>query len=373
MEKANFENNFINIIKLLIYQKEKALLEKINFEDDCVFLNPLLFAYFNSKENNFESVSLLEEIVQGYFTHKEVIKVQYSYNKNNIAYLPNLGYYKNGIKIDEILIIDEFEILKETHPLIENYFTEYYRGHIINANPKHKSAWKDHHQELEKSILIVKIHLPDFYNELVFANKKIYLHDNPKILNFTTIETLGLLYFYVLNNNNTIYFIEELIHQGSHNYLYHVMSNLKDYFKIDARYTIMRDLTLKEWDYRDVFGAFHGLYTVTRRVECFDILLSKNVFSDQKKHELLGRFADQFARFRTGLELLDLNQVYTQKGLELYHELDLRCYKILEKYSELPSFFDLSNRDLDFRYEDFCKLNSYDDFKTKEAQGLYNF
>lgn len=38
---------------------------------------------------------------------------------------------------------------------------------------------------------------------------------------------------------------------------------------------------------------------------------------------------DQFSRFRTGLELLDLDAVYTEKGNPFYKEFDEKCNSIL--------------------------------------------
>jgi hypothetical protein len=366
--------NVIDTIKLLLCKEHPELLEKLDFDDDAVFLEPFLFAYFNSKKENRFPIAMLTELLQGYFTEKQPLFLNESLNKDGIAYVPNLGYFnKLGYKVDEILKIDKFEILKTCHPLLEKYFYEFYKGHIVNANPIHNTVWEENYKELEQAILIIKQYLPEFYKELVFANKRIYLHDNPKILNFTSIETMGMLYFYVLGKNNLIYFIEEIIHQASHNYLYYIMFNKNDFFKIDSLTTIMRDLTKQDWDYRNLYGAYHGLYTVTKRVECFDILLSKNVFSGREKHELLGRMTDMFPRFQTGLELLDLNKVYTEKGKNLYCELTEKCQSMLLKYSKLISEFDLSHRDLDFRYEEFCIKNSYEDFLKKDLEGYYNF
>jgi len=367
------ELEIIDTIKLLIYKENPSILEKVDFDDDTIFLDPLLPAYFNSKKDNLFPTEMLTEIMQGYFLQKEPLQLNYSYNKEGIAYIPKLGYFKQGQKIDEILVIDSFEIVKTIHPVLEKYFVESYKGHITNPNPAHKSVWQNNYQELEQAILIIKEHLPEFYKNLVLANKKIYLHDNPKILNFTSVETLGMLNFYVLGNNNLIYFIEELIHQGSHNFLYYLVHNKKEYFNIDVERIIMRELTNEDWDYRNVYGAYHGLFTVTNRVESFDILLSGNVFSGTEKHELLGRFTDQFNRFRTGLELLNLEEVYTQKGIELYRKLDQKCMETLNKYEKLKSEFDLSNRDLDFRYEDFCKLNSFEEFLIRDKQEFYKF
>lgn len=368
------QTEIINTIKLLIYKDNLTLLEKIDFDDDEIFLEPLLFAYFNSKKESLFSSKMVTEIMQGYFAEKEPLYFKESFNKEGIAYVPNCGYFdKTGKKVDELLVIDKFEILKTCHPLLEKYFTEFYKGHVVNPKPIHKSVWKENYKDVEKAIFIIKEHLPEFYHDLVFANKRIYLHDNPKILNFTTVETLGMLYFYVIGNNNLIYFIEELVHQGSHNFLYYIVHNRKDYFKIDVDTIIMRDLTKQQWDYRNVYGAYHGLYTVTKRVECFDILLSKNVFTGREKHELLGRLADMFPRFQTGLELLNLDAVYTEKGKKFYFELTQKCESILKKYQKLTQEFDLSHRDLDFRYDEFCLTNSFEDFQRKDFEGYYNF
>ncbi|WP_339708562.1 hypothetical protein [uncultured Kriegella sp.] len=369
------KNEFINTIKLLLYKNFSELLEKLDFDNDDIYLNSIVFSYFNSEKDNLFPKEILEEILQGYFIKKEKVKVTYSFNKNNISYIPNMGYFKRGEDkpYEPILIQGDFEIVKEVHPTLEKYFVEFYKGHIMNQHPVHNSVWKQHYKVLFDAIAVIKKHLPDFYKELVFANKGIYLHDNSKILNFTSVETLGMLYLYVIEGNNLIYFIEELIHQGSHNYLYYVLHHRNEYFKIDVDHGVMRDYTKEQWDYRTIYGAFHGLFTVTKRVVCFDKLLCENVFDGSEKHELLGRLADQFSRFRTGLELLDFNEVYTEKGIAFYKEMDTKCETILNKYAKLESEFDLSNQDVDFRYDDFCKLNPLEDFLKMDESGLFNF
>jgi hypothetical protein len=366
--------NLTNTIQLLLYKESPSLLEKTDFDEANVFLEPLLFAYFNSKKDNLFSKTMLTEIMQGYFVEKEPLCLKESFNNNGIAYVPNLGYFdKFEKKNEDILKVEGLEILKEIHPLLKPYLFEYYKGHITNPNPDYESVWQNHVSTLEMALKLLKEYTPDYFKEFQSANRKIFIHNNPKILNFTSIETLGILYFYATPQATLMYFIEELIHQGAHNILYHITFDKKDFFKIDAPNTIMRDLTKQEWDYRDVYGAFHGVFTVYKRLECYDILLQKNVFQGIDKHELLGRLADQFPRFHTGLELLNLDEVYTEKGKVLYLDLDKKCESILHKYSRLKNEFDLSNRDLDFRYEDFCKLNPYEDFLEKDKRGFYNF
>ena len=116
----------IEILQILLYKENPSLLEKINFEDDNIFLEPLLFAYFNSKKDNLFSKDLLTEIMQGYFVKKEPLLLNESFNNDEIAYLPNLGYFdKQNNKVDDILKIDAFEILKHKHPLLESIFMSF--------------------------------------------------------------------------------------------------------------------------------------------------------------------------------------------------------------------------------------------------------
>ena len=48
----NNKTKLIETIQLLLYKENPSLLEKVDFEDDNIFLDPLLFAYFNSKKDN---------------------------------------------------------------------------------------------------------------------------------------------------------------------------------------------------------------------------------------------------------------------------------------------------------------------------------
>lgn len=113
-------NSLINTTQLLLYKENTSLLEKLNLEDDKTFSEPLLFAYFNSKKHNSFSKEILEELMQGYFTQKESLKIEHSYNKNNVAYLPNIGYFKKeqSVPFEPVLEIEGLEVIKELHPLM---------------------------------------------------------------------------------------------------------------------------------------------------------------------------------------------------------------------------------------------------------------
>src|SRR5690554_1211298 len=102
-------------IQILLYKENIELLKKLNLEKEDVFFEPLLFAYFNSKKHLRFSKEILEEILQGYFNEKRPLKMEHSYNKNGVAYIPNIGYLKKGQSepFEPVLEIEGLEVLKE--------------------------------------------------------------------------------------------------------------------------------------------------------------------------------------------------------------------------------------------------------------------
>jgi hypothetical protein len=153
-------NEISTNIATLLYKETPSLVEKLDFDNEQVFLEPLLFAYFNSKKDNLFSSGMLNEIMQGYFIEKEALVLNESLNNEGIAYVPNLGCFdEKGNKVNDILYVDAFEILKSNHPLLVKYFVEFYKGHILNANPNHNSLWKEHYLELEKAISSFKVRI----------------------------------------------------------------------------------------------------------------------------------------------------------------------------------------------------------------------
>ena len=143
MQINKSQHEIINVIKLLLYKKDMNLMEKVDINNDKVFLEPLLFSYFNNKKEKSFSKELLSEILQGYFLEKKPIRVKHSFNRNGIAYIPNIGYFKR-VEIQpyaSILKQGDFEVVKEVHPTQEKYFVEFYKGHILNSNPEHSSVW----------------------------------------------------------------------------------------------------------------------------------------------------------------------------------------------------------------------------------------
>ncbi|HXJ99420.1 MAG TPA: hypothetical protein VNJ50_11265, partial [Gelidibacter sp.] len=93
--KKNIEE-LTNTIIILVYKEDRDLIKSLDLECVNIFKDPLLFAYFKSKSSNTFHKAIFEEILQGYFIKKKKLKIIHSFNNKNIAYIPNIGYFKKG-------------------------------------------------------------------------------------------------------------------------------------------------------------------------------------------------------------------------------------------------------------------------------------
>ena len=112
-------------IKILQYKNNENIFNYLDFEKDLIYVEPLLFAYFNEKNNKKIDV---ESIVYG-FSNTD-IKFKLFSDEYGKIYLPNIGWFltnhKNGIfnfdKNNFKLFKEEIEIefIFEKIELIEN-------------------------------------------------------------------------------------------------------------------------------------------------------------------------------------------------------------------------------------------------------------
>jgi len=281
-------------IKILVLKSLKKT-EYFDSEDE-LFLNPPLFAHFN---------------------YGKPIEIE-----------ETLGYINNS---DNFIQIEDFSILKNRINTTDKYFQEIYRGKLLNDNPIFNSNYQPYVSNLEGAILIIKENLPDLYHLLVLSNRMFFLHDNTSIINFVTFQTQGLLYFHTSTSATKAYFIEELLHQGAHNLLNILLMDKKLFFTVEP--TIRMGKLNDNNDYRTLYSAVHGLFTVAMRLFSYDILLQKNALCNETKHEIVGRLIDQFSRLNTGIELLDMEKVFTQRGSEFVSRLLILSNNIIKKYN----------------------------------------
>src|SRR5690554_4506445 len=181
----------ITIISLLI-RESTLILEKLNLEDNKTFSEPLLFTYFNTKNHKSFSKGMLEELMQGYFTVKEPLKIEHSCNKNGVAYIPKLGYFeKSREKIQECYIIKntQIELLYRPFELLDAVFELASRDNTTKEIEMNFSLFERFIPEIEKTFKLIKENCSEHFKLIEHHCQRIVLFKtNPKITNsFATI------------------------------------------------------------------------------------------------------------------------------------------------------------------------------------------
>ena len=362
--------SLLETIQFLLYKENPALLEKIDFEDDNVFQEPLLFAYFNSKKDNLFSDNMLTEIMQGYFVEKEPLVLKESYNQEGIAYIPNAGYFdKDGNKVDEICIINNTLIELIIHPIVhlKTIFKDF-NENVLDENKIEisKTFSLKNIKALVNAFQFIKQSSTEHFDLIEQCCKKILLFKtDPKNTNsFATINAHGIAFFNVYQKDyDEVFFVDDIAHQTGHIIMTTILFERKKYFLIDENQNI-GSFTKNKSEYRNFYILFHALYTYYTTLLCLDACLENNCFDKKQLHEAFGRIGFYLLKYKSDLLNFEkvinyhngLQNVLTEEGIGLFKKIEKMYFEMLIKYKKDNSF-NYKNQPYNFTYSEFIKLN----------------
>ena len=361
---------FINTIKLLLYKENPSLLEKVDFEDDNVFLDPLLFAYFNSKKENMFSKDMLTEIMQGYFIEKEPLLLKESFNNKGIAYVPNLGYFdKQGNKVDDVYIINNTSIELLIHPVthLKHIFKDFNENNIDESKIEISKAQSlKYENALTQALQYIKTSNKVHYDLIEQCCKKIVLFEtDPKNTNsFSTINAHGIAFLNVYQEDyDEVFFVDDIAHQTGHIIMTAILFERKKYFLFDENQNI-GTFTKNKSEYRSFYILFHALYTYYTTFLCLDACLGNNCFNIKQIHEAKGRIGFYLQKCKMDLinfqKVVDyyngINNILSCDGIEIFQNIANKYFEVLKKHEEV-TLFKYKNQPYNFTYSEFVKLN----------------
>jgi hypothetical protein len=382
-------------IKALLYNQAPELFAMLDFERDEIFLEPLLFAYFNHA--NGDQCTTLQQLLFGYLDRGvRPPRIPVVAAGNGVIYMPQIGYFKTAIanaRLDlvcddgafrlehdgnkvaytfepRLMVADgNLEVYRYNHPLFTPYYVPYNRW-VKDLPPVEvdiEDAVKRHLSNLGKALAILKRYCPAFYDEILATNRSITLFHHPAVNCFVTLAIHGAIFLTTIPDNDEVFFVEELMHQCSHNAFNAVLFDKASYFNIDVELELLGEHLHKQNETRTLYSAIHGLYTVVKRYEGFDMLYTEDCFRGRQKHEFLGRIGDLKKRLHTGLDDLNYEKVYTPKGLEMFQRLRQTGNETAQRLRALDGVFDFSNQPSEFSYAKFAELNPWEQFQSIEG------
>jgi HEXXH motif-containing protein len=390
--------------KILVYQHDPSLAKLLDINDDGIFLEPLLFGFFNNLDN-VSSISLLQ-VLYGYIEEdKRPARATLTFTHKR-AYLPNLGTFElmpadapqayapiaanllfgqgrftietaDGkpipFRLTSIQNLDDFELVMENHPLFYKFFRQA-NPEIEQSVPENIDAetiagpLRDH---VEKALDIIRDNCPAFFELARLANSKIVLFDCEPINSFATKNLLGAVFLSSsLHYSGVAFYIDDLVHQMAHNILNALIFDKTDYFKVDVEALPFAPYSTDPNEKRDIFNTFHGLLTCSFRVSCFrDICRNAGSLTEghsggnagplteDQRREIVARYIDQDRRYKNGPRRLPIGELFTENGSILYKELDRLAVNCLGEIRDLIDEADFSNQVSRFNYNKFLEKN----------------
>jgi hypothetical protein len=362
-------------MKMLVYKTNISVFGLLDFDDDKIFMEPLLYTYFNTPDSKFT----LEQILYGYIRPSArpaeitVYSDEYCY-----VYLPNLGYFqtsvadefltlsvnketgniqlhKNGnnlkTEFEPIMYADgtDIEICRHNNCLLATLFEKKEDLQIEHTVSRHTA-------HLNKAIDRIRNQYPEFYNFFAGSVRKLFLFHSDTHRSFATMIANGVAFFNVKDDDDDVYLIEDITHQSGHVIYYTLLYDKQSFFNTDID-TLINKYNHREHDTRPVLGAFYSLLPFYFSNTCSFRLYNNKELDGRQYHEFIGRFSFRMVKNSIAIGDFRSGEMLTDKGKELVREFDAAFREIDNSVSSFLYKYDVSNQGYGFSYKKFLFLN----------------
>lgn len=380
-------------IKIAMIHRYEAILEKLDIYNDDIFLDSFLYVRLCDDLN--KNLPTIEQLTFGYQTNSNVTsKIYFKFNPKGIARFNNLFYIKcrnqnvfnnyctavfYGIDLKEVkfnntnisfeiipfIYLDknsEIELIQfednvfniffvADHPKFDNFGQ--------NVMPEIENITKHCSNELKRAIEFIETQMPQVFEQIKVTTKKIIVFDAPSVFSFVHHNLHDAILISSYKSASFLFFIDQILHQASHNILNTLCFEPSSYFKQPVDDIPLSKYSANIRETRSIFGAFHGVLNHAHCAIAFNILENNNslYLNPIEQHELTGRFCELNNRHRNGIEKIEIHDFFTNKGIELYIELNSLLDKILLHTKEKYRLYNFSSQPTDFDFNVFLTLN----------------
>lgn len=370
------KNELTNNIKLLLFQEHPDWCDLVDFDDERIFLEPLLYAYYNFQKDRLH----IPQILYGYTEPRlRPKKIQVQSDHRGIVFLPNLGYLKTSaankmldlygeedkviLKNKEVLIPYEkmgIHYLPESRIEVVQFnnisFSNFFKKENVDTDPRVEETFSRHIDSLQKAFAILKANSPFPFKAITDVVTKLVLYNSTSQRSFASIRANGAAFFNVRESMDEVFLLEDITHQCGHIVYYYVLWDKVEYFKDDI-HTPLQHYTKNSSDKRTVLGGFYSLLPFALSNLTSSSCRHNQVFTGTQQVEFEGRFAFRMQKFLMDIRNFDNRDIFTEKGWELFQLFKRVAYGVYETHKDLIERFDISNQEYEFDMQSFTKLN----------------
>jgi hypothetical protein len=376
------KSQFVEMLRSLVAHANPRLAAMAGERGDEAFQEPLLYAHFTAEGSAYP----LEQLLFGYIAEdQKPEKTSILTDSAGIVYLPRIGYFLTGRSmttgtlsrnpatgqfklcdgLDPIDFVFEPHLVSDTgateicrynHPLLDRLFIAEDRRFI---RPEVASAARLHVDHLSAALTLIREYCPYYYSRLVQMIRLYVIFDEPRINSFASLDAQGAVFLNANVENDEVFFIEDIAHQGGHVIFSAATSDMDGIFDVDP-HTELRRFTANPMETRTLYVVLHGLFTEVAIISCLDAHLDHDRLSQRQRHETAGRLAFALSRLATDLRNVTCSGIFQARGAALYHEFRDAFAIAYSKRRVLVQRCNFSNQPYTFSYPRFATLNPVD-------------
>lgn len=374
------KSQLIYNIQLLLFNEYPEYCELIDFENEKIFQEPLLYCFFNFKTRRIE----IPQILFGYIEPSlRPRKITVQSDCNGIVYIPGLMYLLTDVRnsqidlyysaIDDSVVLKhagvtisyhakpiyylpstDIEIVQHNNLSFSNFF--YKNGNLSDIYIE--GTFQRHKNNLQKAFAIIEKYCP--FHHQIFNNviKRMILYNCSTQRSFATIKANGSAFFNVKEYQDEVFLLEDITHQCGHVVFYYILWDKQAYFKCDLN-TPLRNFTKNSFDERSILSAFYSLLPFSLSNLCSKICFEQNVFEGDQGFEFVGRYSFRMKKFLEDIRNFDNPEIFTDKGWELYQIFKKVALSIYDEDKDLIERYNTENQDYEFSVHRFQEANEY--------------
>lgn len=377
MSTTEFDNDLSNVIdsmKKMLFNRHNDIFDRLDFENDMIFLEPLLYSYVYQTNDKW-----LDSIIYGYEKIKKP-SIEIFSNSEGIIYMPQEGYFKtnypnqafvlitnynqkdillNEKKIDYVfeplLFLDNgMELVKYQHPLFDPIFHDIVKEALEIVI---EDVYKTHTENLNKGLKIIEECNNDFYKLLKKNLKKIMLFSGEKPNSFAVMTAHNMIFLNMNNWDNEIFFADHVSHEGGH-VIFNTVTYESKYQLFNYHHNIsFSEVTNSITQHGTLYLRFHAFYSYVQIIKSLSVFLFNEKNNEILLHEAKGRFIFHMGNFKRSLDLFEIKDLFKPEGRKWFDSFKRYFYSLELKYNELKPMYDLSFQPYDFNSIIFEKQN----------------
>lgn len=374
------------LIRALICRVSPDLMERLDFTDDRIFLEPTLFAFFHAEAPSVP----LEQLLFGYMDdRRKPQRVRIASDAQGVAYLPNLGYlytlqpacemslhwegslpcswlelegqrvpfrYRDILRIPGTMPGMGIELYRTCPPLFRDFFRDPQGRPVDSAHIDVAGIARAKSGQVRDACAVIDTYASDYFASIRNNVRGILVYDAPHPYSFATLGAHGVAFLNARPSSSPVFFVEDILHQCGHIIFNAATVNKGEVLALDPE-TPLCDITDLDDYHGSLYEAFHGLFTQTSINTCLRHWSDSASLSGSHLHELRGRISDDMKRFAAAIHALQQRNFYTELGWDMFCHFRNTFVCLYQAQRELIERFDTSNQPYVFDYDKFLERN----------------